>query len=276
MHKSVTRSVVKNFQRQMADEKQVCKSIRHKRLAILEWPSQAYPMLDGIQLIQNAQEPHTKMSLQISGSIHLLLGSMFAGKTTELFRCYRRLVVAGLRCLMIKYEEDTRYSQTDAATHDKQMVQATRCKTLMYLLSNHDFLDNLDAIFIDEGQFFGDVVEFAETCANAGKDVYVAALDGTHERRAFGRVLELVPLCESVIKLTAVCHTCKREAAFTRRLGSETETKVIGGADKYEAVCRACYHKLARVHDTCASVATIRDSVLTVASPTNPLDNGSE
>lgn len=77
--------------------------------------------------------------------------------------------------------------------------------------------------------------------ANLGKTVIVAALDGTFQRKAFGKILNLVPLAESVVKLHAVCMQCYKEAAYTKRIGAEKEVEVIGGADKYQAVCRKCY-----------------------------------
>ncbi|OWK14316.1 TK1, partial [Cervus elaphus hippelaphus] len=92
---------------------------------------------------------------------------------------------------------------------------------------------------------FPDIVEFCENMANSGKTVIVAALDGTFQRKAFGTILNLVPLAESVVKLTAVCMECFREAAYTKRLGVEKEVEVIGGADKYHSVCRLCYFKKA-------------------------------
>uniref|UniRef100_A0A8D2EK82 Thymidine kinase n=1 Tax=Theropithecus gelada TaxID=9565 RepID=A0A8D2EK82_THEGE len=92
---------------------------------------------------------------------------------------------------------------------------------------------------------FPDIVEFCEAMANAGKTVIVAALDGTFQRKPFGTILNLVPLAESVVKLTAVCMECFREAAYTKRLGTEKEVEVIGGADKYHSVCRLCYFKKA-------------------------------
>ena len=90
---------------------------------------------------------------------------------------------------------------------------------------------------------FPDIVDFCEMMANEGKTVIVAALDGTFQRKAFGSILNLVPLAESVVKLTAVCMECFREAAYTKRLGLEKEVEVIGGADKYHSVCRLCYFK---------------------------------
>lgn len=89
-----------------------------------------------------------------------------------------------------------------------------------------------NVIGIDEGQFFPDLIEFCEKMAGDGKIVVVAALDGTFQRKPFGRVLELIPLAEEVTKLNAVCMMCFQDAPFSRRIGSETEVEVIGGADK--------------------------------------------
>lgn len=72
---------------------------------------------------------------------------------------------------------------------------------------------------------FPDIVEFCEEMANDGKMVIVAALDGTFQRKPFGPILDLVPLAESVIKLKAVCMVCFSDAAFTKRLGTETEVQ---------------------------------------------------
>ena len=79
--------------------------------------------------------------------------------------------------------------------------------------------------------------------ANLGKTVIVAALDGSYQRTPFGDILNLIPLAENVIKLTAVCMICFQEASFTKRIGAEKELEIIGGAEKYMAVCRECYMK---------------------------------
>ena len=103
--------------------------------------------------------------------------------------------------------------------------------------------DEFDVIGIDEGQFFPDVVPWCEAMANKGKIVLVAALDGTFQRKPFCDVLCLVPLAEEVIKLSAVCMGCFQDASFSKRIVlDEGETvEVIGGTDKYMAVCRGCY-----------------------------------
>uniref|UniRef100_A0A2K5Q5U5 Thymidine kinase n=1 Tax=Cebus imitator TaxID=2715852 RepID=A0A2K5Q5U5_CEBIM len=160
---------------------------------------------------------------------------------TELMRRVRRFQIAQYKCLVIKYARDTRYSSS-FCTHDRNTMEALPACLLRDVTQE---ALGVAVIGIDEGQFFPDIVEFCEAMANAGKTVIVAALDGTFQRKAFGTILNLVPLAESVVKLTAVCMECFREAAYTKRLGTEKEVEVIGGADKYHSVCRLCYFKKA-------------------------------
>jgi thymidine kinase len=185
------------------------------------------------------------------GHIQLILGPMFSGKTTELIRRIRRFQVANHSCLMIKYSKDDRYSKEDISTHDKLITRATSCSELKTI---SDQAKSFGVIGIDEGQFFPDIVEFCEEMANKGKMVIVAALDGTFQRKPFGSIMDLVPLAESVIKLKAVCMVCYGDAAFTKRLGQETEIEVIGGAEKYMSVCRSCYN----VHEMNSQITPTR------------------
>eukprot|EP01113_Clastostelium_recurvatum_P020060 TRINITY_DN2374_c0_g1_i1.p1 TRINITY_DN2374_c0_g1~~TRINITY_DN2374_c0_g1_i1.p1 ORF type:complete len:224 (-),score=61.91 TRINITY_DN2374_c0_g1_i1:86-757(-) len=182
------------------------------------------------------------MASRTAGQLQVILGPMFSGKSTELLRRIRRFTVANKRCLVIKYKKDTRYSIDSLSTHDQQMSEAKACSRLSEAMG---IVDNYDVIGIDEGQFFPDVVDFSEAMSNKGKTVIVAALDGTFQRKPFvapfGPVLELIPLAEHVTKLTAVCMLCFKDAAFSKRIGTETEVEVIGGAEKYISVCRPCY-----------------------------------
>lgn len=172
------------------------------------------------------------------GQIQVIFGPMFSGKTTELIRRLKRYQIANHQCLIIKYAHDTRYTSNGLATHDRQTLSAVSTTELSSLKNE---AEAYSVIGIDEGQFFPDTVTFSEEMANKGKIVIVAALDGTYQRKGFGDILQLVPLAESVIKLTAVCMLCFEEASYTKRIGNETELEVIGGTDKYMAVCRNCY-----------------------------------
>ena len=102
---------------------------------------------------------------------------------------------------------------------------------------------------------------FCEKAANLGKIVIIAALDGTFQRKPFGKVLNLVPCSESVTKLSAVCVLCQDDAAFSVRLSNETAVEVIGGADKYIAVCRTCYHETTSGRVDSAKLAEMIESI---------------
>ncbi|KAK6187784.1 hypothetical protein SNE40_005734 [Patella caerulea] len=172
------------------------------------------------------------------GEIQVIFGPMFSGKTTELVRRLKRYQIANYNCLVVKYAKDDRYDADGVATHDKQILPAVSAEKLSTLRST---AFKYDVIGIDEGQFFPDIVNFCEEMANDGITVVVAALDGTFQKQGFGNILNLVPLAEHVMKLTAVCMMCYNEASFTKRKGNETQVEVIGGADKYLAVCRTCF-----------------------------------
>ena len=171
-------------------------------------------------------------------ALELILGPMFSGKTTELFRRLLRCAAARENCLLIKYDRDNRYSESHASTHDEQMLNATSLKVLKPICDNTSF----DVIGIDEGQFYPDIVEAVNTLVSQGKRVIISALDGDFMMRPFGDVLQLVPKADSVIKLNAVCALCHKDASFTRRISAETQVEVIGGADKYVATCRKCFN----------------------------------
>jgi len=173
------------------------------------------------------------------GEIQLIFGPMFSGKSTELIRRLKRYQVAQYRVLIVKYAKDVRYDEAGIATHCGQTLPAVSATRLDDLPQYQHY----DVIGIDEGQFFSDVVDWCELAANQGKIVLVAALDGTFQRKAFSEILSLVPLAESVTKLSAVCMNCFKDAAFSKRTSTADGEKVevIGGADKYMAVCRACY-----------------------------------
>eukprot|EP00743_Colponemidia_sp_Colp-15_P008148 GILK01008837.1.p1 GENE.GILK01008837.1~~GILK01008837.1.p1 ORF type:complete len:250 (+),score=42.40 GILK01008837.1:28-777(+) len=175
-----------------------------------------------------------------SGHIELIFGPMFSGKTTELIRRIRRYNHAKKKCLIIKSAKDLRYGDDEAAyTHDKEKMKAIPAVRLFDI---EHTAKEYNCIGIDEGQFFPDVVEFAEQFANQGKTVVVAALDATFERKPFGSVLQLIPLAESVTKLTSVCMICNGEASFTKRTTSDKQVELIGGSDVYMSVCRSCFH----------------------------------
>ncbi|XP_021294332.1 thymidine kinase-like [Herrania umbratica] len=176
-----------------------------------------------------------------------LRGLCFAGRLSEavglLWRT-RLKADAGTTVAVIKSNKDTRYGLDSIVTHDGMKLP---CWALANLSSfrqkiGPDAYNQLDVIGIDEAQFFEDLYDFCcEAADRDGKTVIVAGLDGDYLRRSFGSVLDIIPLADSVMKLTARCELCGKRAFFTLRKTEETQTELIGGADVYMPVCRQHY-----------------------------------
>lgn len=178
----------------------------------------------------------------MTGEIHLIIGPMFSGKTTELYKNVERYRLANLKCVYVKHGLDTRYSDEYLMTHDKRCHEE---KTLItdILMNIFNDVTEFDCIGIDEGQFFKDIIVFSEKLANLGKLVIIAGLDGDSNRKPFGDICSLIPLCEKISKLKAVCLSCHKDASFTKSIKSKTDVIDVGGNEKYSATCRSCYFK---------------------------------
>lgn len=187
---------------------------------------------------------HTEASQSPSGEIHVIVGPMFAGKTSTLLRRIKSESSNGRSVAVIKSNKDTRYGLQSIVTHDGEKFP---CWPLADLSSfsqvvGHDAYEKLNVIGIDEAQFFDDLYDFCRKAADCdGKTVIVAGLDGDYLRRRFGSVLDIIPLADSVTKLTARCEFCGKRAFFTLRKTEDTQTELIGGANLYMPVCRKHY-----------------------------------
>jgi thymidine kinase len=175
------------------------------------------------------------------GQLTLIIGCMFAQKTTELLRQVRRYESIGYKVKVVNYKEDTRYGENCISSHDIDQYPATCVEKLADLEGQ---LGGMDVLVIDEGQFFGDLHE----CVTRWVDtlplhVIVCGLDGDAERRPFGDILRLVPHAENVMRLSAYCAVCRdgTHAHFTRRTVASEAQKAVGGADMYTPVCRRHY-----------------------------------
>ncbi|KAL4011526.1 hypothetical protein IC575_028586 [Cucumis melo] len=191
------------------------------------------------------RNPQTRASLSPpSGEIHVILGPMFAGKTTTLLRRIQSESCNGRSVAIIKSNKDTRYGLDSIVTHDGIKLPCWAIPNLSSFKKKfgQGSYDKLDVIGIDEAQFFDDLYDFCCEAADIdGKTVIVAGLDGDYLRRNFGSVLDIIPLADSVTKLTARCEICGNRAFFTLRKTQEKETELIGGADVYMPVCRQHY-----------------------------------
>uniref|UniRef100_A0A6C0KCL7 thymidine kinase n=1 Tax=viral metagenome TaxID=1070528 RepID=A0A6C0KCL7_9ZZZZ len=172
--------------------------------------------------------------------LEIILGCMFSGKSSELIRRVSRYEAIGHKCCVINSALDSR---TDGvATHSGKSREALKVHELGAATSSHVFLD-AQVVAVDEAQFFGDLVDFCLLCEVLGKTLIVAGLDGDADRKPFGHILQCIPLCDEVVKLTAMDMVSKdgTPAIFSKRLSSGAAVVDVGGTDKYAAVSRKNY-----------------------------------
>jgi thymidine kinase len=177
------------------------------------------------------------------GRITLLLGCMFAQKTTELLRRVRRYKSIGHKVLLVNYIADNRYGNNCIASHDKDTETAS-CVDFLKHVDHLAQSGEYQVIAIDEGQFFGDLFEHVTRWADTLPiHIVVAGLSGNSDRQPFGDMLRLIPHAEEVDYLTALCSVCQdgTPAIFSKFIGNEQKIMHIGGAESFVPVCRKHY-----------------------------------
>jgi len=199
-----------------------------------------------------------KMSSQdgaLTGYLELFVGPMFSGTTSKLLEIYKQYKFCNINVAVINHSADTRYHESMLSTHDRVMIPCIQTNHLIPLwnYSNldgsfndecemHMMLRSADVILINEGQFFDDLYDCVLQMLSEKKKVYIAGLDGDFERKKFGSLLDLIPLCDKITKLTSLCSICKNgtPGIFSLRLTKEKQQMLIG-SDNYIPVCRDCY-----------------------------------
>ena len=182
-------------------------------------------------------------SVKMPGYISLIIGCMFAQKTTELLRRVRRYKSIGYKVLIVNFIDDTRYGTECIASHDKEIEKAICVKKLQDV-NNMVRSGEYNVIAIDEGQFFIDLHEYVTQWADElSIHIVISGLDGTSDRTPFGDMLRLIPYAEEVERLSAFCSVCRdgTVAVFSKYFGTPKNEVAIGGADSYKPVCRNHY-----------------------------------
>ncbi len=183
------------------------------------------------------------------GTLIVITGSMFAGKSEELIRQVRRALYARKKVQVFKSALDNRWDSAAIATHNGvrfEAIPASSSADLERLVE-----PDTEVIAIEEIQFFDEgVVALCDRWANEGRTVIVAGLDQDFRGQPFGFMPVLLALADEVIKLRAICARCGQLASKTQRLVDgrpaswDEPTILIGAAEKYEARCRRCHRVL--------------------------------
>jgi thymidine kinase len=187
-----------------------------------------------------------------TGYLELFIGSMYSGKSTRLVDIYKQCKFCNITVTVINHIIDKRYDNELLSTHDQVKIPCLQASELNDLwryngyenkdLCAHNAVRDSDVILINEGQFFPDLYDVVVDMLNCNKKVYICGLDGDFERKKFGQILDLIPMCDKVTKLTSLCSQCKdgTPGIFSMRLTNETAQTVVG-SDNYIPVCRKCY-----------------------------------
>jgi thymidine kinase len=173
------------------------------------------------------------------GSVEVITGSMFSGKTEELIRRLRRAQFAGLNVEIFKPSLDKRYSETRVVSHDDKSIVSTPVDhaTAILLLAG-----DVKVVGIDEAQFFDNaIVDVCNKLADRGIRVVIAGLDMDFMGNPFGPMPALLAIAEYVTKVHAICMRCGNLAQYSYRKSDEDQVVVLGEKDKYEPLCRTCY-----------------------------------
>jgi thymidine kinase len=174
-----------------------------------------------------------------AGRLELILGPMFSGKTTRLIEQYHLFTKQNIKVIAINFADDTRYHSSKLSTHDNVMIPCVQCHNLNEIIDTDD-IKNSSVILINEGQFFQDIFEIVVNWVeHQKKHVIICGLDGDFKRIKFGKLCDLIPFCDSIVKLYANCK-CGKNAIFSHRITNEVAQVVIGSSN-YVPLCRACY-----------------------------------
>jgi thymidine kinase len=195
---------------------------------------------------------------------------MFAGKSSYILSSLRRYEAIGWPVLSITSTLDTRYETDAIHSHNHDSHSAISTDLLTPLLMTESFAE-ARLLVIEEAQFFKDLYPFVYQAVDVcGKDVLVVGLDGDSERRPFGRIAEIIPLCDKITKLTAMCKRCGNgtPAIFTHRKDADTSIIKVGEADTYEALCRRHYKALTQI---CSSSSGSTKDMIHNSSPPEQL-----
>ena len=184
------------------------------------------------------------------GSVEVICGSMFSGKTDELIRRLRRAVIARQKVQVFKPAIDVRYAVEKVTSHAGTDFAAIPVEKAADIPSRID--KDVTVIAIDEAQFFDDtVIRVVEELAAKNIRVIVAGLDTDFRGEPFGPIPELMALAETVEKLQAICMVCGEPACRTQRLVNGSPARyddpivIVGAAEMYEARCRE-HHSVPR------------------------------
>lgn len=173
------------------------------------------------------------------GSIEVICGSMFSGKTEELIRRLKRVRIANQRIVVFKPLIDNRYAEEKIVSHDTNFFDSIPIGVAKEIF---DKIEDAEVVGIDEAQFFdAEIADCCDLLAFRGIRVIVAGLDMDYLGKPFGPMPQILAKADYVTKLHAICQQCGGIANYSYRKVANEEQVMLGATDSYEPRCRKCY-----------------------------------
>lgn len=186
-------------------------------------------------------------SVYAKGTLEVICGPMFSGKSEELIRRLRRAAIAKQRVVVFKHALDDRHTIEHVRSHNGTTFEASATADIPTIRSIA-LQESITVVGIDEVQFYGsDIIPIICMLIDAGKHVIVAGLDLDFRGLPFGPMPVLLAIADKVTKLTAICTFCARDAHFSQRMVNghparfDDPTVLVGAQETYQARCRSCY-----------------------------------
>ena len=174
------------------------------------------------------------------GSIEVVCGPMFSGKTEELIRRVKRAQIAKQRVQIFKPAIDIRYDKEDVVSHSSQAIKSEPVENAVDILIR--LKDSTRVVAIDEVQFFDEsIITVVTKLAARGFRVICAGLDLDYRAQPFGPMPTLLALADEVMKIHSICTVCGAPATRSQRLSANKDRVLLGETDAYEARCRGHY-----------------------------------
>ncbi|TAK13762.1 MAG: thymidine kinase [Anaerolineae bacterium] len=180
------------------------------------------------------------------GSVEVITGSMFCGKTDEMIRRLRRAIIARKKVQVFKHAFDNRYDEVKVVSHAGTSLDAIPVSNTAEIRAKLE--SDTTVIGIDEAQFLDDdIIPFVNELTQRNIRVIIGGLDTDFRAEPFGPMPHLIAQAEQVDKLQAICMVCGEPASRTQRLVNGKPANyndpvvIVGAAELYEARCRKCH-----------------------------------
>lgn len=180
------------------------------------------------------------------GSLHLLIGCMFSGKTGHLIQMIMACQRQSIPYVAIKHRLDAERcsSMPDPSAIIDHNGKCTSADLAESTLNVFDILRRSPAyVFIDEAQFFDreNLLKTVVALMNADCQVVLAYLDTTWKAEQWPGLDRLLQIASTVTKFTSTCSTCGNVATLSRRVTDDQEMILVGKEDKYAPACFRCH-----------------------------------